>query len=311
MIDWFARHPNAANLLMAAIMILGLTALPGLQRETLPEIKNDKVEIRVIYKGATAEEVEDAVCRRLEDALEGITSLDEMRCDAREGVGTATAVMLEGADMTRFLDDIKSEVDAIDDFPEQTELPVVEELGRTEPVISIAVTGPQDPVALKAYVESLKARLLTREKIAEVSVDGFSEHQIRIEIPEWRLRQYGLSAQEIANAIGRQSVGSPAGRLEGEQEDILLRFDDQRKRIEDFYDLVVISGATGASLRLGDIATISDRFDRDEEKITFNGERAAVINIAKTRSQDILEVLGTVERFVERENREAPQGVQL
>ena len=56
MIDWFARHPNAANLLMAAIMILGLTALPGLQRETLPEIKNDQVEIRVVYKGATAEE---------------------------------------------------------------------------------------------------------------------------------------------------------------------------------------------------------------------------------------------------------------
>ena len=105
---------------MAAIMILGLTALPGLQRETLPEIKNDEVEVRVVYKGATAEEVEDAICRRLEDALEGITSLDEMRCDAREGLGTATAVMVEGADMTRFLDDIKSEVDAIDDFPEQT-----------------------------------------------------------------------------------------------------------------------------------------------------------------------------------------------
>ena len=311
MINWFARHPNAANLLMAAIMILGLTALPGLQRETLPEIKNDKVEIRVIYKGATAEEVEDAICRRLEDALEGITGLDEMRCDAREGLGTATAVMIEGDDMTRFLDDIKSEVDAIDDFPDQAELPVVEELGRTEPVISIAVTGPEDPVALKAYVEHLKARLLTQEKIAEVSVDGFSEHQIRIEIPEWRLRQYGLSAQDIANAIGRQSVSSPAGRLEGGQEDVLLRFDDQRKRVEDFYDLVVISGSSGASLRLGDIATITDRFDRDEEKITFNGHRAAVLNIAKTRSQDILSVLGTVERFVERENREAPDGVEL
>ncbi|MEJ2394302.1 MAG: efflux RND transporter permease subunit [Candidatus Thiodiazotropha sp.] len=311
MIDWFARHPNAANLLMAAIMILGLTALPGLQRETLPEIKNDKVEIRVIYKGATAEEVEDAICRRLEDALEGITSLDEMRCDAREGVGTATAVMLEGADMTRFLDDIKSEVDAIDDFPEQTELPVVVELARTDAVISIAVSGPREPVALKAYVEALKARLLTKEKIAEVTVDGFSDHQIRIEIPEWRLRQYGLSAQDIANAIGRQSISSPAGRLEGDQEDILLRFDDQRKQVEDFYDLVVISGSSGASLRLGDIATISDRFDRDEEKITFNGERAAVLNIAKTRSQDILKVLDTVERFVERENAEAPEGVHL
>jgi multidrug efflux pump subunit AcrB len=310
-INWFARHPNAANLLMAAIMILGLTALGGLQRETLPEIKNDKVKVTVIYKGATAEEVEDAICRRLEDALEGITSLDEMRCDAREGLGSITAVMIEGEEMTRFLDDIKSEVDAIADFPEQTELPVVEEQGRTEPVVSIAVTGPEDPVALKAYVENLKARLLTQEKIAEVSVDGFSEHQIRIEIPEWRLRQYGLSAQDIANAIGRQSISSPAGRLEGGAEDILLRFDDQRKRVEDFYDLVVISGSSGASLRLGDIAKITDRFDRDEEKILFDGKRAAVLNIAKTRSQDVLSVLHRVEGFVERENLTAPEGISL
>ncbi len=117
MIAWFTRHPTAANLMMGALMLLGLITLPNLQRESLPEIKNDKVEIRVIYKGATAEEVEDAICRRLEDALEGVTDLDEIRCEAREGIGQATAVMLEGADMTRFLDDVKSEVETIDDFP--------------------------------------------------------------------------------------------------------------------------------------------------------------------------------------------------
>ncbi|HBG95858.1 MAG TPA: hypothetical protein DDY14_11205, partial [Chromatiaceae bacterium] len=86
MIAWFARHQTAANLLMAAIMILGLTALPGLQRETLPEIQNDQVQVQLIYRGATAEEVEDAVCRRLEDAIEGITDLDELRCESREGI---------------------------------------------------------------------------------------------------------------------------------------------------------------------------------------------------------------------------------
>ncbi|MCU7933106.1 MAG: efflux RND transporter permease subunit [Candidatus Thiodiazotropha sp. (ex Codakia rugifera)] len=311
MINWFARHPNAANLLMASIMILGLTALPGLQRETLPEIQNDKVEVRVIYKGATADEVEDAICRRLEDALEGISNLDEMSCESREGLGVATAVMLEGAEMTRFLDDVNAEIDAIDDFPEQAELPVIEELGRTEPVISIAVTGPEDPVALKAYVENIKSTLLTRESIAEVTIDGFSDHHIRIEIPDWRLRQYGLSASDIANAVGRHSVSTPAGRLEGEREEILLRFDDQRKQVDEFYDLVVISSSSGATIRLGDIAQITDRFDRDEEKITFNGQRAAILNIAKTRSQDILKVFNTVETFVENENQRAPQGIQL
>ena len=175
MIAWFAHHPNAANLLMAAILLLGLVALPGLQRETLPEIANDKVEVRVVYQGATTEEVEDAVCRRIEDALDGITDLDETRCEAREGQGIATAVMREGADMVRFLDDVNSEIDAIDDFPEQTEQAVVQELGRTDPVVSVAITGPNDPVALKAYAEDVKDRLQGLSEIATINIKGFSD----------------------------------------------------------------------------------------------------------------------------------------
>ncbi len=296
---------------MAAIMILGLVALPTLQRETLPEIQRDKVQVRVVYKGATPGEVEDAVCRRLEDALDGVSDLDEMRCDSREGVGTATAVMREGARMVRFLDDIKSEVEAIDDFPEETELPVVEELGRREPVISIAVTGPGDEVDLKAYAEDLKSRMMAETDVAEVTISGFSDHHLRIEIPAWRLRQYGLSAADIATAVGRHSVGTPAGRLEGGEEDLLLRFDDQRKSAEALRDLVVISGTTGATLLLGEIATITDRFDRDEQKVIFNGRRAALLDVSKTRAQDILTILGAVRAFLERERQRAPAEIQL
>ena len=290
---------------------LGLVSLGGLQRETLPEIESDEVEVRVVYRGATPKDVEDAVCRRLEDSLEGITDLTELRCESREGVSTATAVMREGAGMTRFLDDVKSQVDAIDDLPDQTERPVVSELRRTERVISVAVTGPEDPLALKAYAEDLKDRMMALPDISEVAVTGFSDHHIRIEIPAWRLRQYALSTQDIASAVGASSVSSPAGTLEGGPEDVLLRFDHQRKRADAFHDLVVISGQTGAAIRLGEIAEITDRFDRDEEKIIFNGQRAAILNIAKTRSQDILTVVATVRNFVAAERQHTARGVKL
>ena len=311
MIAWFARHPTAANLFMAAIMILGIVSLPGLQRETFPEIQNDKVEVRVVYKGATTDEVEDAICRRLEDALDGITDIDETRCEAREGLGIATAVMREGAQMTRFLDDVKSEVDAIDDFPDQAELPVVAELGRTDAVVSIAITGPEDPVALKAYAEDVKSRLQTLREFSTVTIKGFSTHQIRIEVDAPTLRRFGLSASDIAGALQRQSVGSPAGELQGEQENVLLRFDDQRKTTAEFENLVIISGSSGAAIRLGEIATISDRFELDEEKVLFNGRRAAILDITKTRAQDILTAFRAVSDFVAAENERVPPGVRL
>ncbi|MGD2120007.1 MAG: efflux RND transporter permease subunit [Chromatiales bacterium] len=311
MIRWFALHPVAANLFMAAIMLLGIVSLPNLQRETFPEIENDKVEIQIIYKGATTDEVEDAICRRIENALESISDLDEMRCEAREGLAIATAVKREGSSMVRFLDDVKSEIEAVNDFPDDIEPPIIEELGRTDAVVSIAITGTEDPVVLRAYAEDVKARLSGEVELATVDITGFSTHQIRIEIPAWRLRQFGLSAAAVADSIRRHSVGLPAGRIEGGSEDILLRFDDQGKSVAEFEKMVVITSPSGSTIRLGEIADITNRFDRDEDKVLFNNQRAAILNVTKTRSQDILEVYGGVEKFVQQERQRAPAGIKL
>lgn len=311
MLKWYAEHPTAANLTMLAIILLGLVSLPKLQRETLPRISNDKVTITAVYPGSTASEVEDAICRRIEDALESLSELDEMICESSEGLGKATAVMNEGSDMARFLDDVNAAIDAINDFPEQVENPVIEELGRTDSVISIAITGPSDPVQLKAYAEDVKLRLLAEADIANVSINGFSEHQIRVEIAADRLRQFGLSLSDIASTLKNQSISSPAGRLEGPQEDILLRFDEQGKNVEQIGNLVVISGKNGATIHLRDIAKITDRFEREENQILFNGERAAILNVSKTPQQDILRALNDVKTFVNRENRDLPDGIHL
>ena len=311
MIRWFTKHQTAANLLMVVLILMGIMAMPDLSRETFPEIENDKVEVRVPYKGATSEEVEDAICRRLEDSLEGVVNLEEIRCEAREGQGVLTAIKLEGASMARFLDDVKSEVDAIDDFPEATEQPIVEELGRTAKVISVAITGPEDPVRLKAYAEVLKTRIQSLSNVAEVVINGFSEHQLRVEVPAVRLRQFKLSVADIASAIERQNISMPNGQLEGAHENVLLRFDDQGKTVEALSRIIVISGQTGAAIRLGDIATITDRFEKDEDKILFDGKRAAVLDVSKTKSQDILDVFDDVKRLVDLEQEKAPEGVAL
>ena len=311
MIRWFAEHPTAANLSMLAIILLGLVALPDLQRETFPAIDNDKVSITAVYPGATTAEVEDAICRRLEDSLESISDLGEIRCESSEGLGSATAVMIEGSDMLQFLDDVKSEVDSIDDFPDQVDSPVIKELGRTDAVVSIAITGPENPVVLKAYAEDVKNRLLDAADIANIKIKGFSDHHIRVEISAARLQQYGLSMADIASRMQSQSIGVPAGRLEGPQEDLILRFDDQRKSVETLGQLIIISGTSGAVIRLADIATITNRFDRAEDKILFNSRRAAILDVTKTKTQDVLRAYADVAEFVENENQYAPTGIKL
>jgi multidrug efflux pump subunit AcrB len=116
-IRWFAGHRTAANLLLVIIVAAGLFAAPSLKRETFPDYLPKEVGIDVKYRGATAADVEEAVCRRLNDALETVDNLRELTCVAQDNLASATAEMANGGDLSRFLDDIQSEVAAIDDLP--------------------------------------------------------------------------------------------------------------------------------------------------------------------------------------------------
>ena len=310
MIDYFARHPTAANLLMVLFIILGLSALPALQRETFPDFTAVEVEARVVYPGATAGEVEEALCQRLEEAVDGISDVAESRCEAREGVATLVAEMRQGADFDRFLDDVKTEVDAIDSFPVGTERPVIRERNRLDRVVSVAVTGPMPDTHLKVYAEDLRDRLKALPAVSQVTIQGFSERQLRIQVPDTVLRQYGLGIDDIATAVRRQSLDRPAGVVETREREVLIRFADERRSPRELTDLVVI-GANDAELRLGDIATVIDRFELDETRTVMDGNRAAILQVTKTRAEDTLTVVGAVREFVQRERLQAPPDVKF
>lgn len=310
MITFFARHPTAGNLLMLFLAVLGFSTLPGLQRETFPDFTAQQLQITIAYPGASAEDVEEAICQRLEDAIDAVNEVEELSCEAREGISIAVVEMVEGGDMARFMDDIKSEVDAIDNFPEETELPVIKELGRTDNVVAIAITGPMSDSDLKAYAEQVKERMQRLPEISQVEINGFSDHQLRIEVPARTLQQYGISMSDVASAVQRQGIDMPSGSLETVDQDLLIRFTDLRRNPQELADLIIVSANSGAEVRLGDIARISDRFELDEEKVLFNGQRAALLQVIKTKQQDTLRVMDAVSRFLDQELRpSAPRGV--
>ena len=211
MIRYFAGHPTAANLLMASILVLGITALPTINRETFPDIAADEIEVEAVYPGASAENVEEAVCRRIEDAVEDVIDIKEVRCEARQGRATAIVEMREGGKFDGLLASLQTEIDAIDDFPDQVEPPTVHQLGRTDFVAAVAVTGPMGVRDLKIYAELLKDRLQRLDGVSGIDIQGFSDHQFRIEVPAQALRQYGLSVADIARTVGRQSIELPSG----------------------------------------------------------------------------------------------------
>ena len=311
MIRFFAAHPTAANLLMAALLLLGLAFASTVKRETFPDIPARSVEVRVPYPGAASEAVEEAICQRIEDAAEGIENREETRCEAREGMAVAVLVMHEGSDFDRFLDDIKTRVDAIADFPDAAEDPVVRQLDRSDFVAFVAVAGPLRPQGLKYYAERIKDDLLAIPGVAQVNIRGFSQRQVRIEVPAAAMRQFGLSIRDLADAVTAQSLDLPVGTVETRESTVLIRFNDERRRPREFDRLVVVASESGAAIRLGDIADITDRFEHEEDKAFFNGHRAAFLAVEKSKGADILDIIDALRSYLDDERARAPPGMVL
>ncbi|WP_375752452.1 efflux RND transporter permease subunit [Vibrio sp. HN007] len=311
MIRFFAKHPTAANLMMLALFVVGLSALPTLKRETFPEFDPPYIMAGITYPGASPLEVEESLCVRLEDAVDGLSDIEETRCEAIEGSARLVLKLTESADMGRMLIDVQTQIDAIQDFPDEIESPVVQELDMNEPVVDIAITADLSWPELKAYAEQLKRTLKLDYGVSLVDVGGFSDHQYRIELNTLAMRQLGVSISDIASQIGNQNIKLPSGNVETPDKNFLIRFDERRITPEALEDIVVGSGTNGSVIRLKDIATITDRFELDEQKILFDGKPSAILKISKNKEDDALRVKDQVVQFLEDQRAIAPDGVKM
>ena len=311
MIRFFSLHPTAANLLMMLLLVIGLITLPQIKRETFPKVDAYSVQIQVPYPGATPMDVEQGICLTLEDALDGISFVDEKVCQARQNIGIMTVKMFEKGNFIQFFDDVNRAVDGISNFPKEAELAIVSEVGRVQNVISVALTAQLPRSELKTLAEQIKQRFLRHPNIPLVTIQGFSDRQLLVSIPSYNIRRYGLSLQDIANIISKQDIDLPVGSVETNLQEVQLRFSDERKSVTDLASIVVMSGLNGNDVRLGDIATITDTFELNEDKITFNNEEAAILMISKNTTDDSLRVLSAVEDMLLKEQTLLPDGVKL
>ncbi len=298
MIRWFASHPTASNLLLILILAIGLFAAPSLKRETFPDYRPTEVSIDIKYRGASASDVEDTVCRRLYDGTKGIEFLDEFTCVAQDNFASATAKMSANGDVIRFITEIQTEVNAIDDFPKNTEKPIIRQLHRSDLVSAVAVAAEMPQQELENYALDLEKKIKAINGVSNVTIKGMSHRQWQIEVPSQILRQYGVSLQTLARTIASQNLDLPIGNLETRNQDILLRFTDQRRSTHNLKSIVILSQKNGGEVLLGDIATIKEIGEFPEEKVIFNGEPALILEVNKSLNADALTVKEALDKLI-------------
>jgi len=311
-IGYFTRHPTAANLLMLVIILLGLLGAVSLRREVFPEFASNFINVQVIYKGASAEEVEEMICRRIEEEIEGIEGIEEVTSASREDSGLVSIEVVDGYDVGKVQQDVENAVDQIDSFPDDAEDPVIWEVDIIDKVCTVSVwaegMSEKDVVAL---ADAVKGELLALDEVSLVDPSGVSEHQIRIEVRQQALLAHGLTIGDVAREIGAQSLDLPAGSIETDDREIKIRVVDQRRWAEDFRDLIVKSSPGGAKIPLRAVATVTDTFEDEWTRTTFQGHRCVNLEVSKTRQEDTIRVRDAVKAFVDRWNESPVAGAQL
>lgn len=305
MINFFARHPTAANLLMLVMLAAGLLSLGGLRRETFPDALPTEVEVSVLYPGATPEEVDRSIVQRLDEALEGVQYLKEIKSVSLSNVGSATLRMTDRGNYATFRNEIENAVDSIDDFPDDAEPPTIRKLNSRDPVLDLLVESDLTPQALKLHCEALKARLLSSPSISEVQIAGFADRVMRVELSREALLRHGLSPTDVSASIASQSLNLPAGKIEGE-ENTLVRVYTEKDSARELEELVV-SGVRGkGEVRIEDVGRVVDEFLNEEDSISVNGVRSALLKIRKSKSEDSLRVAASTKNLIADEQANHP-----
>ena len=311
MLRWFIDNRVAANLLMIAILVGGLLSLPLLDREVMPGIPLDMIQVNVDYPGASPAEIEERICIRIEEAIHDLEGIKSITSEAVAGRGGVAVEIAKGFSTERLLGDIKARVDALDTLPEQAEEPQIQEAPWSEEVIELVVSADIDEAALRTITYKIRDEVAGLPGVDEVNVEGLREPEMAIEVSEHTLRKYRVTFDDVIAAIRRSSINLSGGAIRTAGGDIAVRTSEQAYDADDFAKIILLRNPDGTRVSLGDVADIRDGFEETDELSRFNGHRAAAIIVRVRNNPDVVAVNEAVREYTAEARSTLPAGVRL
>ena len=311
MISWFVHNKVAANLLMITIFITGLLSLGKIKTEVFPEFSTDIISISVAYLGAAPEEVEEGVCVKIEEAIQGLEGIKKITSTASEGRGTVSVELVVGYDIRKLLDDIRSRVDQILTFPLETEKPVIQEALNRRQVLNVAVTGNTDERSLKSISDEMRDEISDLPEVSQVEVGGARPYEISIEVAEDDLRKFDLTFSEVVEAIRASSLDLPGGSIKTSSGELTIRTKGQVYKGSEYEKLIIRSLPDGTRLNLGDVANVIDGFAETDQSARFDGKTTNLVQVYRVGDENAIKVASAVKEYVKVKQNKLPDGITI
>lgn len=297
-IETILKRPSMIIVLFAILFIGGLASYNQLSYVLLPEFSVPTITITTLYPGAAPTEVEAEVSKKIEDAVSGLDNIEDVTSKSMESASLVIVQFKAGTDIDKALEDAQRDVNnMLSDLPDDAETPSLSKISPSDqPIMQLLATSNLPNEVFYQQVEDKYLPMLQQiEGVAEITMTGGDQREIRINVNNDKLRFYGLSLLQVTQAINQANLDFPTGKVKSTSENMTLRLAGKFASLDDIRSLVITSPVSGSPIRVGDVAEITDGLTDAESISRYNGVNGIGLFIKKQSDANAVEISKSVQ----------------
>ena len=311
--DISIRRPVLAIVINAVIVLIGVIAYTRLPIRLIPNVDVPVVTVNTSYPGASAQVIESQVTQPIEDALSGVEGIEYMQSVSREQSSQVTIRFRLNRDPDGAASDVRDRVaQARQYLPDEVNEPIIQKQeADQQPIIYLAFSSDRhSQVEIADYAETLvKDRVQTIPGVAQAQVYS-STYAMRVWLNPQRLAGFGLTPTDVENALRKQNVEIPAGRVEGSQREFTVLSETDLKTPEQFGN-VILADVDGTLVRLRDVAKVELGQQEERFRARYNGKNAVPLGIVKQAVANPLDISNALETMLPQITAVLPEGMKV
>ena len=311
--DVSIRRPVFAFMMSAAIVVLGIASYSQLGLDLMPKTDFPMVVVQTSLPGASAEEIETQITKPIEEIVNTIAGIDELRSSSQQGSSRVMITFVLEREIEDAVQDVRDKVATItNQFPRDTLPPVIQKMDPdSNPILTIAVSGDRSQKEISQIVDKqIKQVLETVQNVGEVSFTGDRHREIQLLLNADRMNAYGLTVDQVRSAVQRQNVEIPGGSFLSGPSEIALRTMGRIQNVEDF-NKIIIAYSGGSVITFGDIGRVLDTVEEPRSVARLDGRDAVSLKIRKQSGTNTVEVVDAVMARLERIKQTLPPDIKV
>ena len=308
------NRPVFAIMMTAALIVLGAVSYESLGLDLMPKTDQPVVSVQANLPGASAEEIETQITKRIEEAVNTISGIDELRASSDQGNSRVTITFTLERDIESATQDVRDKLaQIVNQFPRDTRpLQITKMDPDAQPIFGFAVYGPRAPKEITEIAEKrVKQDLETLKDVGSVGYNGERKREIQLMLNADRLNAYGLTVDQVRNAVQRQNVEIPGGQFTAGPADVAVRTMGRIRNVEDFNRIVISYRADGSVITFGDVGRVQDSVQEIRSATRLSGTPAIGVQVRKQSGTNTVEVVDRVRERLDRVQAQLPQDIQI